>query len=62
MALDSIRFYGVGVEKGSRKLEIEVFAVVLITHLPLPAIHLLPTIHVRLHFLLAIDPDLLPMI
>jgi hypothetical protein len=37
-----------------------------VTHPPLPAIHLLPAIHillrVLLHFLLAIDPDLLPVI
>ena len=35
---------------------------ILVTHPPLPAIHLLPAIHVLLHVLLAIDPNLLPMI
>jgi hypothetical protein len=35
---------------------------ILVIHLPLPAIHLLLAIHVLLHVLLAIDPDLLPVI
>ena len=35
---------------------------ILVTDPPLPAIHLLPAIHVLLQVLLAIDPDLLPVI
>jgi hypothetical protein len=35
---------------------------ILVTHPPLPAIHLLPAIHVLLDVLLAMDFDLLPAI